>query len=86
MKFVKRRGILILALSILFLFSSACSLYEPISTQLEEPHNEPASIISFQAYLWKEHPFDLIIQTGLLLAGAFGLAALLPSPDEEEPK
>jgi len=82
----KRWGIIIFTLSILFLFSSACSLYEPISTQLGEPHDEPTNPISFQEYLWKEHPLDLIIQTGLLLAGAFGVAALLPSPEEEEPK
>jgi len=86
MVFSKRWGIIIFTLSVLVLFSSACSLYEPVNTQLEEPHNEPTSTISFQEYLWKEHPLDLIIQTGLLLAGAFGVAALLPSPDEEEPK
>jgi len=70
-------------LFILVLFSSACSLYEPISTPIDEIHNESANGISFQEYLWQEHPLDLIIQIGLLLAGAFGVAALLPSPDEE---
>lgn len=83
MAFMKRCGIFIFALSMLVLFSSACLLYDPISTPLDESHNESANTLSFQEYLWKEHPLDLIIQTGLLLAGAFGVAALLPSPDEE---
>ena len=79
----KRCGKFIFALFMLVLFSSACSLYEPISTPIDEIHNEFAGVISFQDYLWQEHPLDLIIQIGLLLAGAFGVAALLPSPDEE---
>jgi hypothetical protein len=76
-------GLFISALFMLILFSSACSLYEPISTPLNEIHNESANEISFQEYLWQEHPLDLIIQIGVFLAGAFGVAALLPSPDEE---
>ena len=79
----KRCGMLIFSLFILVLFSSACSFYEPISTPIDEFHKKPASEISFQEYLWQEHPLDLIIQIGILLAGAFGVAALLPSPDEE---
>jgi len=83
MMFMKRYGIFILVLSILVLFSSACLLYEPISTPFDESHNESSDSISFQEYLWEKHPLDLIIQIGLLLAGALGVAALLPSPDEE---
>ena len=83
MLFMKRCGIFIFALFILVIFSSACSINEPLSSPLDESHNEPASTISFQEYLWKEHPLDLIIQIGLMLAGAFGVAALLPSHDEE---
>ena len=79
----KRGGMLIFSLFILVLFSSACSFNEPISTPIDEFHKEPASEISFQEYLWLKHPLDLIIQIGILLAGAFGVAALLPSPDEE---
>ena len=67
----------------LVLYSSACSLYEPLSMPLDEIHNNSTNVISFQEYLWQEHPLDLIIQIGILLAGAFGVAALLPSPDEE---
>ena len=67
----------------LVMYSSACSLYEPLSTPLDEIHNKSTDVISFQEYLWQEHPLDLIIQIGILLAGAFGVAALLPSPDEE---
>ena len=80
---VKRYGLFIFALFILVLFSSACSLYGQIPTPSDEVQNESAKEISFQEYLWLEHPLDLIIQIGLLLAGAFGVAALLPSPDEE---
>jgi len=80
---IKRYGMLIFALFILALLSSACSLYEPILTPSDEIHNKSAKEISFQEYLWLEHPLDLIIQIGLLLAGAFGVAALLPSPNEE---
>jgi len=79
----KRYGLFIFAFFILVLYSSACSLYEPLSTPLDEIHNKSANAISFQEYLWQEHPLDLIIQIGILLAGAFGVAALLPSPDEE---
>ena len=76
-------GLFIFALFMLILFSSACSLYEPSPTPLDEIHNESANEISFQEYLWQEHPLDLIIQVGVFLAGALGVAALLPSPDEE---
>jgi len=79
----KRHGMLNFTLFILVLLLSACSFYEPISTPIDDIHNESTSEISFQEYLWQEHPLDLIIQIGLLLAGAFGVAALLPSPDEE---
>ena len=79
----KRCGLFIFVLFIIGLFSTACSLYEPILTPSDEIQNESVKEISFQEYLWLEHPLDLIIQTGLLLAGAFGVAALLPSPDEE---
>ena len=70
----------------LLLFSSACSMYETASMPLGKFQDEPTNGISFQEYLWEEHPLDLIIQIGLLLAGALGVAALLPSPDEEKPK
>lgn len=70
----------------LLLFSSACSMYETASMSLDKFQDEPTNGISFQEYLWEEHPLDLTIQIGLLLAGAFGVAALLPSPDEEKPK
>ena len=65
------------------LLLSACSFYEPIYLPINEISNESDTVVSFQEYLWEEHPLDLIIQIGLLLAGAFGVAALLPSPDEE---
>ncbi len=40
---------------------------------------------TFQDYLWQEHPVDLMLQIGLLIAGALGVTALLPTPDEEQP-
>ena len=46
----------------------------------------PSSVddeISFQEYLWYENPVVLMIQIGLMLAGVFGVSALLPAPDEE---
>ena len=79
----KRCRTFIFTLSILVLFLSACWPLESIPTQLDEIQNESTKEISFQEYLWQEHPLDLIIQIGILLAGAFGVAALLPSPDEE---
>ena len=39
---------------------------------------------TFQEYLWQEHPVDLILQIGLLIAGALGVTALLPTPDEDQ--
>ncbi|MCD6356787.1 MAG: hypothetical protein J7L66_05810 [Anaerolineaceae bacterium] len=78
----KRCGKFIFTLLILVLFSLASSLYEPISTAVDEIHNESANAISFQEFLWQEHSLILIIQIGLFLAGAFGVAALLPSPNE----
>ena len=80
---VKRCWLFIFALLIIVLFSSACSLNGLIPTPSDGIQNESTKEISFQEYLWLEHPLDLIIQIGILLAGAFGVAALLPSPDEE---
>ena len=40
---------------------------------------------TFQDYLWQEHPVDLMLQIGLLIAGALGVTALLPTLDEEQP-
>ena len=82
----KRYGLFVLPLFMLLLFSSACSMYEPTPMSLDKLQDEPINEISFQEFLWEEHPLDLIIQIGLLLAGAFGVTALLPSPDEEKPK
>lgn len=74
---------LIFILCMMVLFLSACSPLIPNFISVDETHQEADEGGSFQEYLWQEHPLDLIIQIGLLLAGAFGVAALLPSPDEE---
>ncbi len=41
--------------------------------------SEPGLIAS----LWLARPLDLILHLGLMLAGALGIRALLPSEDEE---
>jgi hypothetical protein len=48
-----------------------------------DAHGVSQSDISFQEYLWEQHSLDLLIQMASLLAGAFGVAGLLPAPDEE---
>ena len=50
------------------------------SSPLDEQAGDAAT---FQEYLWQEHPVDLMLQIGLLIAGALGVTALLPTPDEE---
>lgn len=62
---------------------SACLVEQsPIQSDQEVQHNSEEAD-SFQEYLWEEHTIDLFIQIGLLLAGALGVAALLPASDEE---
>ncbi len=38
---------------------------------------------SFQEVFWEERPLDLALQACLIIAGALGVAALLPAEDEE---
>jgi hypothetical protein len=39
---------------------------------------------SFRALFWGDRGLDLLVQAGLILAGALGIAALLPRGSEEE--
>jgi hypothetical protein len=40
--------------------------------------------MSFRALFWGDRALDLLVQTGLILVGALGIAALLPRGSEEE--
>jgi hypothetical protein len=74
----------ILFLSLLIIAAvSACGINQDSYIHFTEEHTVPKQTDSFQEFLWEEHGMDLFIQIGLLLAGAFGVAALLPSADEE---
>ena len=83
MTFRKRSCILLLiAISSLFCLSACVSSTEA-DTPSDHGTSQTTTEISFQEYLWEEHAIDLAIQVGLMLAGALGVAALLPAPDEE---
>jgi hypothetical protein len=47
------------------------------------PSPEAAHQLGFEPSLWLTRRGDLMIQLGLLLVGALGIRALLPSSDEE---
>ena len=38
---------------------------------------------AFQQAFWEERPLDLALQACLIIAGALGVAAILPAKDEE---
>jgi hypothetical protein len=38
---------------------------------------------AFQQVFWEERPLDLALQACLIIAGALGVAAILPAGDEE---
>lgn len=44
---------------------------------------DPAVNNAFQQVFWEERPLDLAVQACLIIAGALGVAALLPAEDEE---
>ena len=44
---------------------------------------DPAVNSAFQQVFWEERPLDLAVQACLIIAGALGVAALLPAEDEE---
>jgi hypothetical protein len=80
----KKHFLFLLFTFILILFClSACTNFSEVDLAKDTGSDQAGDEISFQEYLWEEHAIDLAIQVGLMLAGALGVAALLPAPDEE---
>jgi hypothetical protein len=48
-----------------------------------QPSPEPP-VDGFRAWFWSHRALDLAAQIGLILAGALGVAAILPDPREED--
>lgn len=49
---------------------------------LASPDN--ADVGSFRQWFWENRSLDLLVQVGLIFAGALGIAALLPWGKEED--
>jgi len=49
---------------------------------LTPPDN--ADVESFRQWFWENRSLDLLVQVGLIFAGALGIAALLPRGKEED--
>ena len=49
---------------------------------LASPGN--ADVGSFRQWFWENRSLDLLVQVGLIFAGALGIAALLPRGKEED--
>jgi hypothetical protein len=49
---------------------------------LTSPDN--AGVGSFRQWFWENRSLDLLVQVGLIFAGALGIAALLPWGREED--
>ena len=49
---------------------------------LASPDNADAG--SFRQWFWENRSLDLLVQVGLIFAGALGIAALLPWGKEED--
>lgn len=43
-----------------------------------------ADVESFRQWFWENRSLDLLVQVGLILTGALGIAALLPRGKEED--
>jgi len=43
-----------------------------------------ADVASFRRWFWESRGLDLVVQAGLIFAGALGIAALLPRSKEED--
>ncbi|HAF61539.1 MAG TPA: hypothetical protein DCK95_04360 [Anaerolineaceae bacterium] len=79
---VHYRKVLLIFLLLGFIFS-ACSTTKSSVPHSDGSQDESPGDVTFQEYLWGQHSLDLLIQVGLLLAGAFGVVVLLPAPNEE---
>jgi hypothetical protein len=44
----------------------------------------PEGVEAFRIWFWSNRSIDLAVQVGLIFAGALGVAAVLPSPYEED--
>lgn len=42
-----------------------------------------ADAVDMRGWFWQHRSLDLVIQVGLILSGALGIAALLPDGEEE---
>ena len=80
-----RRRILVILFAFIVLIGVVISYIHTAATNALQPQVSSNDVenSTFQYYFWQEHITDIMIQIGLLLAGAFGVAALLPAPDEE---
>lgn len=79
---VRYRKMVSLLILLGFIFS-ACSTTKSSVPHSDVSQDESPSDVTFQEYLWGQHSLDLLIQVGLLLAGAFGVVVLLPAQNEE---
>ena len=80
---MNKKILLVCLITVLIFCFCACNQNSPASKPEDSKANQTEHTITFQEYLWEEHAIDLTIQIGLMLAGALGVAALLPAPDEE---
>ncbi len=55
-----------------------------IGQKFWQPDETQTNENSFRYRLWYERSLDLAVQVGLIFCGALGIAALLPSPTEEQ--
>jgi hypothetical protein len=53
-------------------------------SRLLPPTAATPSTMQFRALFWGDRALDLVVQAGLILVGALGIAALLPRRSEEE--
>jgi hypothetical protein len=80
----KARKTLLSLVLVSLLFAVACSPAQRVAVDEPVISSSTGDLDTFQEYLWFENPVVLIVQIGLMLAGALGVAALLPAPDEDE--
>ena len=78
-----RPFILLIALAMISLTTLSIIWITTLPVDIQTRIVPPVNGMSFQEYLWNENSIVLIVQIGLMLAGALGVAALLPAPDEE---
>ena len=75
---MKKRSGMRLIFSVIPILIAGCMHQGDI--QIKVPTQE-ANV--FRETLWQERQLDLLVQAGLIIAGALGVAALLPSEEED---